>query len=284
MGLAETSLWLVGAWVLGLGFVFAILPAAMWLRMRRVRLQVEARYLSAVAQSDLPMDRSTDFIVNMRGEHVRRLLNGLIGRGFAPGLASWKSSGSVRYDADARERAFSAETYCIPGVWWAQIRRVRLRGFGWVDEIHEVEGDRISSHYWWLGLYRVDRPGFGPEPLALSTQALGEVILTPWAWFLDGVIDWYRTPGEGLWEGRLIATGFKLRMQLDGAGRPRWLELEGVDARVRVDYDGWRWIDRVLIPSRLQLTEGVGSVNEFIRLTASVESPQRAPIRHAGPS
>lgn len=282
MGFVETSLWFVVAWVLGLAFAFGILLFALWLRMRRVRLQVEARYLSSVVQSGLSLDSSSDFIANLSGEQVRHLLRGLIGPGFVPGVASWKSSGSVRYDADAQARAFSAETYCIPGVWWAQIRRVRLRGLGWVDEIHEVEGDRISSHYWWLGLYRVDRPGFGPAPLALCTQALGEAILTPWSWFLDDVIDWRRTPDGGVWEGWLTATGYAVRMQLDAAGRPRWLELEVGNERVRVGYDVWRWVDRALIPGRLQLTEGVGSVNEFERLTATLEAPHRAPIRNAG--
>jgi predicted outer membrane lipoprotein len=272
------SLWVAGAWILGLLLACAGLLGVLWLRLRRIRLQVEARYLSAVA-GFAPGDHAATMLAGVGGEPVRRLLQGLVSPGVTLGPLSWHSRGWVRYDSDDRERAVSAETYYIPGRWWAQIRRVRLRWLGWIDEIHEIEAGRVSSAYWWLGLYRVDRPGRGPSPLALEAQQLGEAVLAPWSWFVEGVAAWEATPADAEWQGRVTGTGHGLRLRLDATGRPASLDL--LDAqrgeRVRVEYGGWRWCDRCLLPSRLRLIENVGTVNEFVRLDVQVDAPTRAP-------
>jgi hypothetical protein len=270
---------LVIAWSLGLALAAAALMGLLWLRQRRIRLQVEARYLAAVAEFDTPAPDAATLFAGIHGEPVRRLLRGLIGPGLPLGPASWTSSGWLRYDSDSRERAMTAITYCIPGVWWAQIRRVRLRGLGWIDEIHEVEGPGVSSGYWWLGLYRVERPGLGPEPLALQAQALGEAVLVPWAWFTDGRIDWDWTADGGVGDGRVAATGHRVRLPLDTAGRPAAFELSGAEEQVRIEFAGWRWSDRALGPESLRLVEGVGTVNEFTRLQMRLHGVQRAPVR-----
>jgi hypothetical protein len=279
------SLWLAAAWLSGLALAAAVIGVLLWLRLRRIRLQVEARYLAAVSRRDSSAADASALFGAVRGEPVRRLLRGLIGPGVSVGPASWQSHGWLRYDSDDRERAVSAETYCIPGLWWAQIRRVRLRAFGWIDEIHEVEGDRVSSGYWWLGLYRVDRKGFGPSPLALRAQALGEGVLTPWNWFMQGEIDWESFPATGTWHGRTHAGGNEVQVSLDRSGRPAFLELLARDGRerLRVEYDGWTWADRSLMPERLRLIEAVGSVNEFVRLETWLDAPIRAPTRPETP-
>jgi hypothetical protein len=270
---------LVIAWILGLALAGAALLGLLWLRQRRIRLQVEARYLAAVAEFDTPAPDAATLFAGIHGEPVRRLLRGLIGPGLPLGPASWTSSGWLRYDSDSRERTMTAVTYCIPGVWWAQIRRVRLRGLGWIDEIHEVEGPGVSSGYWWLGLYRVERPGLGPEPLALQAQALGEAVLVPWAWFTDGRIDWDWNADGGVGDGRVAATGHRVRLPLDTAGRPAAFELSGAEEQVRIEFDGWHWSDRALGPESLRLVEGVGTVNEFTRLQMRLHGVQRAPVR-----
>jgi hypothetical protein len=277
----EISLWVAGAWALGLLLAFAGLLGVLWLRLRRIRLQVETRYLSSVAgfvQGD-PVRDAAATLVGVGGEPIRRLLRGLVSPGIILGPASWHSQGWLRYDSDDRERAVSSETYFIPGLWWAQIRHVRLRWLGWIDEIHEVEPGRVSSAYWWLGLYRVDRPGFGPSLLALEAQQLGEAVMAPWSWFVDGAIAWDATPANAEWQGRVTDTGHELRLRLDAAGRPASLELLDVQhgERMRVEYGGWRWCDRALLPSQLRLIENVGTVNEFVRLEVQVAAPRRAP-------
>ena len=270
---------LVIAWILGLALAAAALLGLLWLRQRRIRLQVEARYLSAVAEFDTPPPDAATLFTGIGGEPARRLLRGLIGPGLPLGPASWTSNGWLRYDSDGRERTVTAITYCMPGVWWAQIRRVRLRGRGWIDEIHQVEGPTVSSGYWWLGLYRVDRPGLGPEPLALQAQALGEAVLVPWAWFADGRIDWEWTADGGIGDGRVAATGHRLLLQLDPTGRPATIELRSAEDRICIEFGGWHWSDRALGPESLRLTEGVGTDNEFTRLEVHLHEVQRAPVR-----
>ena len=270
---------LVIAWILGLALAGAALLGLLWLRQRRIRLQVEARYLSAVAEFDAPAPDAATLFAGIHGEPARRLLRGLIGPGLPLGPASWTSSGWLCYDSDSRERAVTAITYCVPGVWWAQVRRVRLRGLGWIDEIHEVEGARVASGYWWLGLYRVGRPGLGPELLALQAQALGESVLVPWAWFTDGRIDWDWTADGGVGDGRVAATGHRVRLPLDAAGRPAAFELCAAEDRIRIEFTGWHWSDRALGPESLRLIEGVGTVNEFTRLRMRFEGVRRAPVR-----
>jgi len=283
MNFSEHSLWLVGLWVVGLGLGVAVLPGLLWLRLRRIRLQVEARYLSAVAEFDPQTPNLAALFARIHGESIRRLLQGLVGPGVSPGPASWKSRGWLRYDSDDRERLATAETYCIPGLWWAQVRRVRLRFLGWIDEIHELEAGHVTSGYWWLGLYRVAPPGFGPSPLTLQAQALGEGVLAPWGWFLDGVIDWDGSLEASELQGRVAATGHKVQLRLDPAGRPATLDLldSGSHERVRVEYFGWRWLDRALLPERLRLIENAGSVNEFVRLEMRLAPPVRAPAPDA---
>ena len=273
------SLWLMAAWVVGLGLGVTLLMGLLWLRLRRIRLQVEARYLSAVAEFDRQTPEATALFAHIQGEPIRRLLRGLVGPGVSPGPASWKSQGWLRYDSDDRERVATAEAYCIPGLWWAQVRRVRLRVLGWIDEIHQVEAGHVTSGYWWLGLYRVARPGFGPSPLALEAQALGEGVLVPWGWFLDRVIDWDGSPEASEFSGRVTATGHEVQLRLDPAGRPATLDLldTGSRERMRVEYHGWRWLDRALLPERLRLIENAGSVNEFVRLEMRLAPPVRAP-------
>lgn len=272
-------LWLMAAWVIGLGLGVTVLMGLLWLRLRRIRLQVEARYLSAVAEFDRQTPEAMALFAHIQGEPIRRLLRGLVGPGVSSGPASWTSQGWLRYDSDDRERVATAETFCIPGLWWAQVRRVRLRGLGWVDEIHQVEAGHVTSGYWWLGLYRVARPGFGPSSLALEAQALGEGVLVPWGWFLDGVIDWDGSLDASELHGRTTATGHEVQLRLDPAGRPATLELldAGSHERVRVEYHGWRWLDRTLLPERLRLIENAGSVNEFVRLEMRFAPPVRAP-------
>ncbi len=267
------------AWILGLALAGAAVLGMLWLRQRRIRLQVEARYLSAVAEFDTPTPDAATLFAGIHGESVRGLLRGLIGPGLPLGPASWTSSGWLRYDSDARERTVTAITYCIPGVWWAQIRRVRLRGLGWIDEIHEVEGTRVSSGYWWLGLYRVDRPGLGPEPLVLQAQALGYAVLVPWGCVPEGRFDWYWTAVDGIGDGRVAATGHRVRLQLDAAGRPATFELSGTEDRVRIEFTAWHWSDRALRPEDLRLIERVSTVNEFTRLEVRLHEVQRAPVR-----
>jgi hypothetical protein len=275
----EYPLVLVIAWLLGLALAGAALLGLLWLRQRRIRLQVEARYLSAVVEFDTPVPDAATLFAGIRGEPSRRLLRGLIGPGLPLGPASWESSGWLRYDSDARERSVTAITYCVPGVWWAQIRRVRLRGLGWIDEIHQVEGTAVSSRYWWLGLYRVDRPGLGPEPIALQAQALGEAVLVPWAWFTDGRIDWEWTVDGRIGDGRVVVTGHRVRLQLDAANRPETFELWGAEDRTRIEFAGWHWSNRALGPESLRLIEGVGTVNEFTRLGVRLLEVQRAPVQ-----
>jgi hypothetical protein len=275
------SLWVAGAWVLGLLPAFAGLLGLLWLRLRRIRLQVEARYLSAVAafgHGDRPADAAA-VLAGAGGEPIRRLLRGLVSPGVTLGPLSWHSRGWLRYDGDDRARAFAAETYFVPGQWWAQIRQVRLRWLGWIDEIHEVEPDRWSSAFWWLGLYRVGRPGPGPSPLAVEAQHLGEAVLAPWSWFAEGAVAWEVTPANAEWQGRVTDTGHELRLRLDAAGRPASLDLLDVrrGERVRVEYGGWRWCDRALLPNSLRLIENVGTVNEFVRLEMQIDAPRRAP-------
>jgi hypothetical protein len=137
----------------------------------------------------------------------------------------------------------------------------------------------VTSGYWWLGLYRVAPPGFGPSPLALQAQALGEGVLAPWGWFLNRVIDWDGSPEVSDWHGRVAATGHEVQLQLDSAGRPATLDLLDSSSceRVRVEYFGWRWLDRTLLPERLRLIENAGSVNEFVRLEMRLAPPVRAP-------
>ncbi|MCA1789071.1 MAG: hypothetical protein LC667_04195, partial [Thioalkalivibrio sp.] len=88
---SDNSLWLVGAWVGGLGLGVAILVGLLWLRLRRIRLQVEARYLSAVAEFDRHTPEATALFAHMHGEAIRRFLRGLVGPGVSPGPASWTS-------------------------------------------------------------------------------------------------------------------------------------------------------------------------------------------------
>jgi hypothetical protein len=274
-------LWVAGAWFLGLLLLAAVVLGLLWLRLRRIRLQVEGRYLSAVAgfAHGNPAPDAATPLSGVRGEPVRRLLQGLVSPGVIMGPASWTSRGWLRYDSDDRERAVVAETYFVPGQWWAQVRRVRLRWLGWIDEIHQIESGRVSSGYWWLGLYRVDRAGFGPSPLALEAQQLGEAVLAPWSWFVDEAIAWDATPASAEWQGRVTDTGHELRLCLDAAGRPASLDLLDVQRaeRVRVEYAGWRWCDRTLLPSHLRLIENVDTVNEFVRLEVQVAAPRRAP-------
>jgi hypothetical protein len=268
---------LVIAWILGLALAGAALLGMLWLRQRRIRLQVEARYLSAVAEFDTPAPDAATLFAEIHGEPVRRLLRGLIGPGLPLGPASWTSSGWLRYDSDSRERAVTAITYCVPGVWWAQIRRVRLRGLGWIDEIHEVEGSRVSSGYWWLGLYRVDRPGLGPEPLALQAQASEKPCSFPGRG--SPTVDrlgnqrWGRRRGP---RGR-TGHGFGCR-----SIRPAGLLRSSSGAKIgsRIEFGGWYWSDRALGPESLRLIEGVGTVNEFtpLQLRLAKSSGRRSGI------
>lgn len=276
-----TSLWLVMAWALALVLVLALVIGMLWLRLRRIQLQVEARYLEAVADhchSGHAPDAAERF-ATFSGKRVRKLLDSLSGPGMVVSPATWQSRGWLRYDGDDRERSVSARTWCVPGCWWAQIRRVRLRIFGWIDEIHVVERGQVRSHYWWLGLYRVDRPGFGPSALALQAQAIGETVLVPWGWFAEGAIDWETIAGKESWRGRISATGHEVRLFLDPAGRPSAIELResGVSGCMRVEFGGWHWSGRALLPERLQLTENFGSVNEFVRLKVRLAVPERVP-------
>ncbi|MBS0003550.1 MAG: hypothetical protein KFF45_10785 [Thioalkalivibrio sp.] len=276
-----TSLWLVAAWTLGLVLILALVVGLLWLRLRRIRLQVEARYLEAVADhchSGHVLDTAERF-AQLPGERVRNLLGSLSGPGLIVSPAMWQSRGWLRYDGDDRERLVSARTWCVPGRWWAQIRRVRLRLLGWIDEIHEVEQGVVRSHYWWLGLYRVRRPGFGPSPLSLQAQAVGETVLVPWGWFVEGAIDWETTAGKEPWRGRISATGHEVRLFLDPAGRPSAIELRefGLSGCMRVEFGGWHWSGRALLPDHLRLIENFGSVNEFTRLEVYLAVPERVP-------
>ncbi|TVP90907.1 MAG: hypothetical protein EA347_02645 [Thioalkalivibrio sp.] len=276
-----TSLWLFAAWALGLALMLALVVGLLWLRLRRIRLQVEARYLEAVADhchSDQPNGGAERF-ARIPGARVRGLLHGLSGPGLVISPATWQSRGWLRYDGDDRERRVSAQTWCVPGQWWAQIRRVRLRIFGWIDEIHEVEQGVVRSHYWWFGLFRVNRPGFGPSPLAVQAQAIGETALVPWGWFVEGAIDWETTEGNEPWRGGMPATGHGILLFLDRAGRPATIDLQdpAQSERMRVELGGWRWSGRALLPDRLRLIESVGSVNEFVRMEMRLAVPERVP-------
>lgn len=275
-------MWLVVAWAFALALVLALVVGMLWLRLRRIRLQVEARYLQAVADhchSGRARDSAERF-ATFPGEQVRKLLYSLSGPGLIVSPATWRSGGWLRYDGDDRERSMSARTWCVPGRWWAQIRRVRLRAFGWIDEIHEVEHGQVRSHYWWFGLYRVDRPGFGPSQLALQAQAVGETAMVPWGWFVDDAIDWRAADGKEPWRGRVLATEQEVRLFLDPAGRPTAIELwgHGASGCMRVELGGWSWSGRALLPERLRLIENFGSVNEFVRHEVRLAEPERVPL------
>ena len=278
MTILGTGTGLIAAWLLGASAGALGLLALLWLRMRRVRLQVEAEYLSAVAefaQSEELREGRAHF-AGIRGEAPRRLLAALAGPGVPVGPLSWRSSGRLRYD---RDRVVSAETFLLPGRWWAQIRRVRLRRFGWVDEIHRVGGAGASSSFWWLGLFRVRRPGFGPSDIALTAQALGDGVLAPWSWFAGGAVDWDVTDDGGDWEGALPGTGQRVTLHLDRMGRPQWVRIAAADTgdTVQVEFGDWHWSDGALVPSHLRVIEGVDTVNAYVHLDAQIHQIRRAP-------
>lgn len=274
------GIWPIIAWLLALGLAAGLVRLLVWFRLRRIRLIVEAPYLSAVAQSRaVAVPSASALFADVRGEPARRLLRGLVAPGRSPGPASWGAQGWLRYDHDDHERLVVVRSYGVPGHWWAQIRRVRLRWGGWIDEMHRVEPGRASSDYWWLGLIRVQPPGVRPSALALEAQALGEAVVTPWVWFTDGWIDW-DGPQEGVeWVGRTVPHRHQVWLGLDALGRPHSIELQDPKSgeRVRVEYAGWHWREQSLLPATLRVVEAAGSVNEFVRMELKLDLAQRAP-------
>jgi hypothetical protein len=275
------SIWLVAGLLLALLFSLSVVVALLWLRLRRIRLQIEGRYLAGVAEfhgQNAP-PTAAEVLERIPGESARRLLQGMIARGYSMGPVSWSARGLLRYDQDARERPVEAETFGIPGQWWAQIRRVRLRYLGWIDEMHQVEAGSVTSGYWWLGLYRLQHPTARSSELALQAQALGEAVLTPWVWFDGQSIAWDEQTEKGIWSGHSRRGGLRVRLQLDPMGRPLYLEVTDPvgGERVRLEYAGWNWSDQGLRPERLRLIEAPGGVNEFQRLELRPGPVRRAP-------
>ena len=277
---------LISPWGVSVLLLVAVLLAsavliALWLRLRRVRLQIEGRYLAGVAEfhglAAPPV--ASEVLEHIHGEAARRLLQGMLGRGHPMGPASWPARGSLRYDQDERERPVEAESFCIPGVWWAQIRRVRLRFGGWIDEMHQVEAGSVTSGYWWLGLYRLRHAAGRSSEFALKAQALGEAVIMPWTWFDGQRIEWGDQPDDRAWVGRTRPEGFTIHLQLDKLGRPLHLELRepAGGARVRFEYSGWNWSEQGLRPERVRLIEAPGSVNEFERLHLRLGTVRPAP-------
>ncbi|WP_006747947.1 hypothetical protein [Thioalkalivibrio paradoxus] len=268
-------------WLLGLAAGVALALTLLWLRARRIRLQVEADYLSAVA--DFAQEPARHGMQarfgDVRGELPRRLVTALVGRGVGLGPLVIHASGRLRYDSDDRDRPVSAESFLLPCGGWAQIRRVGLRRFGWIVEIHRVDGRGISSSYWWLGLFRIECPGCGPSPLALRAQALGERALAPWCWFVDRGVQWQVIEEGSAWEGVLPETGSRVTLDFDSMQRPRAIGLHDPEtgATVCVELGDWRWIERALTPTRISVIEGAGSANEFRRLDLQIHDVQRAP-------
>jgi len=264
------SPWGIAVLLLVLGLLTSAVLIALWLRLRRIRLQIEARYLAGVAEfrglENPPL--APEVLARTHGEAARRLLHGMVASGHPLGPASWPARGSLRYDQDEKERPVEAESFCIPGVWWAQIRRVRLRFGGWIDEMHEVEAGSVTSGYWWLGLYRLRHPAARSSELALRAQALGEAVMVPWTWFDGQRIEWDDQHDDRAWVGRTRPEGLNIQLRLDKLGRPLHLELwePASGARVRFEYSGWNWSDQGLRPERVRLIEAPGSVNEFERL------------------
>ncbi len=253
----------------------------LWLRLRRIRLQIEGRYLAGVAeyQGQRTPPAASEVLARTHGEAARQLLRGMVANGRPLGPASWPARGSLRYDQDERARRVEADSFCIPGVWWAQIRRVRLRFGGWIDEMHEVEGGVVTSGYWWLGLYRLRHPAARSSEFAVRAQALGESVMTPWTWFDGQRIEWDDQPDGRAWIGRTRPEGATVRLQLDTLGRPLHLELRepGGGAHVRVEYSDWSWSGQGLCPRQVRLIEAPGSVNEFERLHLQLGPVRQAP-------
>lgn len=273
-----SGVWPVIAWLFALGLAAGVVLLLVWFRLRRVRLLIEAPYLSAVAESStVTVPSASALFADVRGESARRLLRGLVAPGRNPGPASWAAQGWLRYDHDDHERLVVVQSYGVPGRWWAQIRRVRLRLGGWIDEMHRVEPGRASSDYWWLGLVRAHPPGVRPSALALEAQALGEAVVTPWVWFTGGWIVWDDRQEGAEWFGRTVATRQQVRLHLDALGRPASIELQDPKSgeRVRVEYAGWHWREQSLVPATLRLIEAAGSVNQFVRMELKRDLRQR---------
>lgn len=275
------SPWGIMVLLLLLGLLGSAVLILLWLRLRRIRLQIEGRYLAGVAefhgQQEPP--KAAEVLAQIPGETARRLLQGMIARGHSMGPVSWTARGRMRYDQDERERPVEAETFSIPGQWWAQIRRVRLRHLGWIDEMHQVEADSVTSGYWWLGLYRLQHPSARSSELALRAQALGEAVLIPWTWFDGRRIEWDDQDDDRVWVGRTRPEGLGIRLQMDKMGRPLHLEVRDPagDERVRFEYTGWNWSDQDLRPARFRVIEAPGSVNEFERLDLQLGPVRQAP-------
>lgn len=282
------SPWGIVVLLLVLGLLGSAVLILLWLRLRRIRLQIEGRYLAGVAEfyGQKAPPKAAELLAQTRGEAARRLLQGMVARGHTVGPVAWSARGWLRYDQDERERPVEAESFCIPGQWWAQIRRVRLRYLGWIDEMHQVEAGSVTSGYWWLGLYRLQHPSAQSSELALQVQALGEAVLTPWTWFDGQRIEWDDQVDDRVWVGRTRPEGFVVNLQLDKLGRPLHLELRdpaGGD-RVRFEYAGWNWSEQGLRPARFRVIEAPESVNEFERLDLELGPVRPTPRVEEPPS
>ncbi len=282
------SLWVALGTALAAVLLASMVLILPWLRLRRIRLQIEGRYLEAVADfhAQKAPPTAARVIAQISGESARRLLRGMTVDRQPAGPACWPARGWLRYDQDQRERPVVADTFSIPGVWWAQIRRVRLRYLGWIDEMHEVEEGSVSSGYWWLGVWRIHHPAARSSELALRAQALGEAVLTPWVWFAGQGIEWEDLDDGRTRVGRIRPGGLGIRLQLDNLERPIHLELrdDAGGERVRVEYEGWNWSDTGLRPRRMRLIEAPGTVNAFTRLELQLGIVQWAPAAAGPPS
>lgn len=282
------SLWVALGTALAVVLLASTVVSLLWLRLRRVRLQIEGRYLEAVADFHARKAPPTaaQVIAGVPDESARRLLRGMIVDRHSAGPACWSARGWLRYDRDQWERPVVADTFSIPGVWWAQIRRVRLRYLGWIDEMHQVEGGAVSSGYWWLGLYRIHHPAARSSELALRAQALGESVLTPWAWFAGRGIEWEDLDDGRTWVGRVRPGGLDIRLRLDSLERPLHLELRDVadGERARLEYEAWNWSAQGLRPRLMHLIEAPETVNAFQRLELQLGPVQWAPSAEEPPS